>query len=164
MPPRIVLAALALALVGGCDITNVGEQQQLFELRALSEPSGYTETPDGSTIRQQDPTDWQTAPVYLTRFAFTATPYPNPLSFGESIRVGGTFGGESGVLIPYRRLDSGDFIAIPRACVSGTLSGFAPSFTIDAGCLGNGQAGLARLLLLDERGRFVSYGDVLVAD
>ena len=165
--PARRLAALcvsALVALAGCDATNVGEAQRLFELSALSGPSGYSETQDGSPPSSPDADDWRTSPRYLSRFVFTSTPYPNPLGLSEVLQVQGIFSEARGAMIPYVRLDDGDLLRLPDACVtSGSLTGFSVSFSLSASCLAGGTTGLRRLVILDAQGTVLSYGDVLIA-
>ena len=165
MPPVRPAPFLLLAVfVAGCGATDVREAQRLFEAEAFTLPaSGFTETPDGVTVRDEDPQDWRIAPRFLGDFELTLPPYPNPVGRGESIQLLGTFADRNGALIPYRLTRDGDLLRIEGACVSGSTLAPAPVYTVFADCIGLGESGLFRLVLLDGRGDVVTYGDVSVA-
>jgi hypothetical protein len=151
-------ALLVLLILSGCDATSLGEAQRTFEFRALLPPEGITETTATGEVVRTDPDDWRTAPVYLSSFSLTFTPYPNPASPSEAIQVAGIFTGTVGALIPYRLDERERLTRLP--VVSGQVEGTAPLYTFTAGQLGS--PGLHRVVLLDATGRVVTYGDIEV--
>lgn len=155
--PRIALVLLVFALAS-CDAVSVGEAQRLFELEALSPPSGITSTDAQGRVVSRDNDDWRVSPLYQTSFVFTFVPYPNPATSTQGIQVAGTYSGRGAGLVPFRVNSRGDLVQIQA--VSGTLDGAAPLFSFPAGQLG--EVGLTRLVLTDFEGRFVSYGDIQI--
>lgn len=155
--PRIALVLLVFALAS-CDAVSVGEAQRLFELEALSPPSGITSTDAQGRVVSRDSDDWRVSPLYQTSFVFTFVPYPNPASATQSIQVAGTYSGQGAGLYPYRIDSQGNLD--PIVATSGNREGAAPLFSFPAGQLG--EVGLTRIVLLDQSGRFVSYGDIQI--
>ena len=156
--PTLLAPFAALLVLTGCDATSLGDAQRIFELQAVSTPSGYTETDADGRVIRDDPSDWRAAPIYASEFFVTFKPYPNPASATENIQFAASFSGPSGGLEPYRLSSRGDLVRIEG--VTGNTSGTAPLFSFPAGQLGD--SGLQRVVLLDLQGRIVSYGDILV--
>ncbi|MEL6616497.1 MAG: hypothetical protein AAFQ43_12215 [Bacteroidota bacterium] len=153
---RLALVLCLLSL--GCDAVSLGEAQRLFEVRALSAPSGYTQTSGTGETISEDADDWRPSPIYQTRFFLTFKPHPNPASSTENIQFAATFSGGSGDLRPFRFGADGNLV--PVGGVTGTTSGSAPLFSFPAGQLG--APGLQRVVLFDRLDRIVTYGDILV--
>ena len=154
---RFALALVCFSLAS-CDAVSIGEAQQAFELAALGEPSGFTNTDAQGRVIREDPQDWTVSPFHQSSFTLTFPPYPNPVSPSQSVQIAGVYSAGGFGLVPYRVNARGDLVRIEP--VTGSLESTAPAFTFTAGLLG--ENGLQRLVLTDFDGRIVTYGDIQV--
>lgn len=145
----------------GCDVTNTGVNQEAFERDALETvPSEFTETDASGTVMSEDTDDWRTAPLYAVgRFEITQLPYPNPYAEPSGLSFSGFVEGASELVL--RRLQSNGALVFLAREEPG--AGTQPFFFTDDGTWFSGvQPGLHRLVVLDGRGRVVTYGDIQV--
>ncbi|MEM1055888.1 MAG: hypothetical protein AAGI52_10200 [Bacteroidota bacterium] len=155
--PRFAILALAVVFAS-CDAVSIGEAQRQFELAAIGLPSGYTRTDADGDVISRDEADWNVSPLYQSSFTLTFPPYPNAASFTQNVQFAGTYSAGGAGLVPYRINPRGDLVRILG--ITGSTDGTAPLFSFPAGQLG--EAGLHRVVLTDNLGRFVTYGDIQV--
>lgn len=159
----IITVATFLLVCSGCDVTNTNANQELFERDALeTTPSGFTATSaDGSIIEgEEDPDDWRTAPLYAVgRFEMAQVPFPNPYAERSGLAFSGFVEG-LGELVLWRLQLNGVLVLLDRQELGSGSRGF--SFVDDGTWFSNVQPGLHRLVVLDGRGRVVTYGDIEV--
>lgn len=159
--PFSIVAAVLFLFGGGCDITNTAANQEAFERDALQKvPSGFTEITADGTVISEDPDDWRTAPLYAVgRFEIGQLPFPNPYAERSGLAFSG-FAEGVGELVLRRLQSNGVLVGLDRDVLGSGTRGF--SFVDDGTWFGNVQPGLHRLVVLDGRGRIVTYGDIQV--
>ena len=161
---RCVVALFLVALsLSGCDANNA---QGDFRIAAGAVPSGIFRTVDGMTPLngEHDPDDWRTAPIYATSgFRVNRRASPNPVQISGSGTV--TIEVVTDARIP------GGLQLVARDGLGGrtvltpfidTPQGFT-IFTFFASEILGAEAGdLWRLVLFDNRGEPVTYGDLKI--
>lgn len=159
---RPLLVALTLVFATGCD-SGLGEAQRLFEDEAfLGVAAGYTEvrvTDDrGAVVIDTDVDDWRVGPTFGTRIQVLAPPSPNPVG-RDGLITFQLFTTEAGEISLRRRNARGDLLFVEAFS---STSGGIRTVTVRGSEVSDGTEALNRLLVVDGRGRVVTYGDVLV--
>ncbi len=155
---------LALLILGGCDADN---GQSDFRVAAGAIPSGIFRTDDGMTPLngENDPDDWRTAPIYATSgFVVNRRASPNPARIAASevvtIEVLTTAGIPGGLQLVARDGTGGRIALSAFESIPG--GGFQTYAFFVSEILGAQAGELWRLILFDNRGEPVTYGDLLI--
>lgn len=152
---RVILILTLIVGFGACDS---GEEQDVFEDQAFSDPVGFTQTSENGSVESRDEDDWRISPTYQGRIIIEPA-FPNPVPSGASVaipvRIRFSDSVQGGLEVTTydtngipRRLDR-----IPNAGDIGAyVFRFSPRVL--------GIKGLIRVFIVDTRGRLVSYGDL----
>lgn len=153
-----------ILLLSACGQTD---EQRQFERDALSAPDGYTETNSTGEILENDPDDWRVAPFFQGLVEVNPA-YPNPVQTTDRVNIEFTVTGIESVMglevaVYYQQ-------GTLRTIYQEPSSPLQPGITLiqfQAAELGRFDSsestiGLHRVVLFDNNGNIISYGDIMV--
>ena len=162
----LLLTLLFLAISKGC---SGQDDQREFERQALQPPDGFTQTDgNGSVVNGlEDPDDWRTSPFYAGYIEFDPA-WPNPALTTDAITIRFRVVTTDADLQLLRaevyhprdnRLAELDRIESPPGFGEAQFR-FSPASLTRAG--EQIPDGLYRIIITEERGNIVTYGDVKI--
>ena len=155
---------MSLILLAGC---GQSDDQREFEREAFAPPNNYTETTDDRKIVSEDPDDWRVSPFYQGLLEVDPA-YPNPVLTTDQVSIDMLSFDEvvSNIeVISYFAEDNTIIRVIPRSdnvrIDLGTTISMQPS-QMSRTDLTDDIEGLKRIIILDNDGNVISYGDIKV--
>lgn len=165
---RLQVAFVALFVFLAVSCTQSDEQRE-FERQAISLPENFTETNENGKIVNEniDPDDWRTAPFYQgVVYVEPPPPFPNPLLSNQRLNIQIQITGLDAVsglnvIVLYDENTPRLLYQYPNSPIPTGLT----SISLDALNIARFQenpAGLYRILIEDNDGNIISYGDVKI--
>lgn len=165
--PNTSLTAILLMsfiLLAGC---GQSDDQREFEREAFAAPDNYTETTDDRQIISEDPDDWRVSPFYQGLIDVDPA-YPNPVLTTDQVSIDMLAYDDvvSNIeVISYFAEDNIPITVIPKSdnvrIDLGTTISMQPS-QMSRTNLTDDIKGLKRIIILDNDGNVISYGDIMV--
>lgn len=157
----LLILFINLIILSGC---SQNSDQREFEKQAFSEPTGITETDQiGAKIGNVDPDDWRIAPFFQGDIELITPPSPNPVLSNGNLRIE--------IQINFLERINGIFIFVyrPPSIYPVDERSQVPTgnttFTIPAIIIAGDNStpqGLYRIIIQDETGNVITYGDVKI--
>ena len=163
--PYTAILLLSFILLAGC---GQNDDQREFEREAFAAPDNFTETLGDGKIVREDPDDWRVSPFYQGLFFIDTPAYPNPVETTDQVRI--QISNYDRVVTSLRTIvwfsEEGLELNVP----SGSYDNFERNQTtisINPSELSRENTpeswvGLKRVILLDQDGNVISYGDIKV--
>ena len=164
--PYTAILLLSFILLAGC---GQSDDQREFEREAFAAPDGFTKTTNGVDIESEDPDDWRISPFYQGLVDIEAPAYPNPVETSDQVRIE-NFNRDQAVT----RLRTIVWFAeegfeqdVPSGNYDNLESNSITTISINPRELSRfdnpeSWVGLKRVILLDQDGNVISYGDIMV--
>lgn len=164
---RLQVAFVSLFIFLAVSCTQSDEQRE-FERQAISLPENFTQTKNNGEVVEgnTDPDDWRIAPFYQGIVYIDTPPFPNPLLSNQrlniEVEVPG-FDALSGlnVIVLY----NGNTPKLLYSYISPPVPTGTTSISLDALNIAQfpqNPAGLYRIILEDDDGNIISYGDIKI--
>lgn len=167
---RAAACLLGLLVISGC---TKSEDQRRFEREAATPPKNYTaRNAEGDILHDQvDPDDWRIGPMFSAAVDVQTSAFPNPVSPNQQVRI---------ILDINPNAGAGSLSALDVYAFSETIDDITPSLyyrsgnSLDPGFhtitlsadqfhrQGASFSSLYRLLIYDDNGNLITYGDVQV--
>ncbi len=162
---RITVAFVSLFVLLMISCTQSDDQRE-FEKQAISLPENFTQTDNNGQIvdNNTDPDDWRIAPFFQGFVYMDEPPFPNALLSNQRLTIN-FFVTDTGALSGFRVLALYDRTTVKP--VSPDMTVYSSLNTISLDPLDIAQfpqnpVGLYRIIIEDDRGNIISYGDIKI--
>ncbi|MEX0994236.1 MAG: hypothetical protein WD599_01830 [Balneolaceae bacterium] len=160
-----VFGILFFFTLSGCG--NQDDQRE-FEREAYQPPENFTETQNGSEVKNRDPDDWRIAPFFEGSVEVTPA-WPNPVQSTDAVHLQLYFGIESVRVLRLFAYHHGQQLSLNEILEEdlGMHSSALIDLQFNAAELipfdnPESRAGLYRVILLDGNQNVITYGDIKV--
>lgn len=166
-----MLLCTGFLVVGGC---SKSDDQRDFENKALTVPSGITETnSNGEIVGNIDQSDWQISPMYSQLIEINSElatlPHPNPLPYNGTLTIELFFRGQdpvSAIVVRKFRMPSDNTYLQIAYRDQSDLTSSHNTISIEGSQIaensGDNARTLYRILIYDGKQNLISYGDIKI--
>ncbi|MDZ7692748.1 MAG: hypothetical protein U5K69_16755 [Balneolaceae bacterium] len=160
------LAVLLLVIIG----CSKSDDQKEFENQAYSPPEGYTAmSANAQELDQSDPDDWRISPMYQGLLSIVSKAYPNPVFINSTSRIQLNIN----YITNLSRIEAWVFQTsfqedgrgpVDSISDSQISEGGVPVINLNPSSFPQNFRGdnLYRILILDQSGNVITYGDIKV--